>query len=78
MNTFVVRLPRDGKGRGVVERVRDGAKQAFEDLDGLKAAIERLWMEGRALSPERGAAAGGRDGEGNGQERRHISDKEVM
>ena len=42
--TFIVRATRDrnGRVRGVVERVRTGAKERFSDADGLGTLIERM------------------------------------
>jgi hypothetical protein len=45
--TFIVRASRDraGRLRGVVERVRTGAKERFTGADGLGPLIERM-LEG--------------------------------
>ena len=42
--TFIVRSNRDraGRLRGVVERVRTGAKERFTGADGLGVLIERM------------------------------------
>jgi len=42
--TFIVRASRDRSGRlrGVVERVRTGAKERFSGADGIGTLIERL------------------------------------
>ena len=42
--TFIVRANRDraGRLRGVVERVRTGAKERFTGADGLGVLIERM------------------------------------
>lgn len=42
--TFIVRATRDrgGRVRGVVERVKTGAKERFTDADGLAGLIERM------------------------------------
>ena len=42
--TFIVRATRDhaGRLRGVVERVKTGAKERFTGADGLGGVIERM------------------------------------
>lgn len=42
--TFIVRASRDARGRlrGIVERVKTGAKERFTDADGLGGVIDRM------------------------------------